>query len=145
MVIDPSPVRNIYRNAPNRKDGKPFDPFEYDYSAPYELFKYIDAYHAHLKPGDILWNPPHYWHAIKNPTDAIGMGYRWAAPLYALKLTPLYMFLDMCATNPPIWKYYKLLKKDSNLIHMAEAGKLEDYMKRKAEKERLVQAKATPA
>jgi hypothetical protein len=130
MVIDPNPVRNIYRNAPNRKDGKPFDPFEAgDYSPPYELFKYIDGYSAHLKPGDILWNPPHYWHAIKNPTDAIGMGYRWAAPLYALKLTPLYMFLDICATHPPIWKYYQLLKKDSNLIHIAEAGKLNDYLK----------------
>ncbi len=145
MVIDPNPVRNIYRNAPNRKNGLPFDPFAPDYSPPYELYKYIDGYSADLKPGDILWNPPHYWHAIKNPTDAIGMGYRWAAPLYALKLTPFYMFLDMCAFHPPIWKYYKLLKKDSNLIHLAEAGELKNYMKEKSEKEQVLKAKPNPA
>jgi hypothetical protein len=145
MVIDPDPVRNIYRNAPNRKDGKPFDPFAPDYSHPYELYKYIDGYSADLKPGDILWNPPHYWHTIKNPTDAIGMGYRWAAPFYAFKITPFYMFLDICAYNPPIWKYYKLLKKDSNLIHLAEVGKLDTYMKEKAEKEQLEKAKTASA
>jgi hypothetical protein len=40
------------------------------------------------------------------------------------------MFLDLFALHPPIWKSYKLLKKDQNLVHLAEAGKLEDYLKK---------------
>jgi hypothetical protein len=144
MVIDPDPVRNIYRSAPYRKNGKPFDPFNPDYEAPFELYKYIDGFKAELQPGDILWTPPHYWHTVKNISDSIGMGYRWAAPLYALKITPFYMFLDLFAFNPPIWKSYKLLKRDTNLIHLAEAGKLDDYLKEKAEKEKLQKAKPAP-
>lgn len=139
-VIDPYPVRNIYRSAPYRKDGKPFDSFNPDFTAPFELYKYIDGYKAELQPGDILWTPSHYWHTVKNVTDSIGMGYRWVAPFFALKTTPLYTLLDLFAVNPPIWKSYQLLKKDTNLIHLAEAGKLDAYIKEKAEKDKKTAA-----
>ena len=131
MVIDPEPVRNVYRNAPYKTNGVPFNPFNPNYETPNTLYKYIDGYEVTLKPGDVLWNPPFYWHTIKNPTDSIGVGYRWTAPFYALKITPLYMFLDLFAMHPPIWKSYKLLKKDQNLVHLAESGQLEWYLKNK--------------
>jgi Cupin-like domain len=137
MIIDPEPVRNVYRNAPYKKDGVPFDPFNPNYETPNTLYKYIDGYSVSLQPGDVFWNPPFYWHTVKNPTDSIGIGYRWTAPLYSFKIAPLYMLLDLFATNPPIWKSYKLLKKDQNLVHLAEAGKLDSYLKEKAEKEKL--------
>jgi len=131
MIVDPEPVRNVYRNAPYKKDGKPFDPFHPDYEAPYSLYKYVNGYSVNLKPGDVFWNPPFYWHTVQNPTDSIGVGYRWTAPFYSFKIAPLYMFLDLFAIHPPIWKSYRLLKKDQNLVHLAEAGKLDDYMKNK--------------
>lgn len=128
-IIDPAPVQNVYRSAPLRKDDLPFDPFNPDFDPPYALYKYIDGYSVHLKPGDVLWNPPFWWHAVKNLGDSIGVGYRWLPPLYCFKASPLYSFLDLCATNPPIWKSYKLYKQDINLIHMAEYGQLEKYEK----------------
>lgn len=131
-IIDPSPVRNVYREAPSRKKNGAFDPFNPDFETPYNLYKYIDGYSAHLKPGDVLWNPPFYWHTVKNIGESIGVGYRWLAPFHAYKVSFLYSFLDMCAKNPPIWKAYKLYRKDVNLIHLAEYDQLEAYLKSKS-------------
>ena len=135
-VIDPSPIRNVYRGAPYKLESGPFDPFDPSFETPYTLFKYIDGYSVHLKPGDILWNPPYWWHAVQNIGDSIGVGYRWLAPWQAFKMSPLYFFLDLCATNPPIRKAYKLYQKDINLIHLAEYDKLDEYLASK-EKEKL--------
>ncbi|MEO6883141.1 MAG: cupin-like domain-containing protein [Bacteroidia bacterium] len=134
MVLDPDPARNMYRQAPERVRGQ-FDPFKPDYDYPYSLYKYIDGYEVNLKPGDVLWNPPFYWHTVKNTTDSIGVGYRWLSPLYAFKISPLYMFLDFFARKPSFFKTYQLYKKDINLIHLAEYGNLDNYLKEKAEKE----------
>ena len=125
-VIDPPPIRNVYRGAPSKKESGPFNPFEPNFEGPYELFKYIDGYSVHLKPGDVFWNPPFYWHAVLNPTDSIGVGYRWLSPLYSYKISPLYMTLDCMATKPPIWKAYSLYRKDINELHLAEMKTLEE-------------------
>ncbi len=45
------------------------------------------------------------------------------------------MFMDFCATNPPIWKGAKITREDANLIYLAETGQLDDYLKKKAERE----------
>ena len=141
MVIDPDSVRNVYRNAPFRgKDGLPFDAFSPNYDAPNALYKYIDGYSVSLQPGDILWNPPFYWHTVKNASDSIGVGYRWTDPFFSFTIAPLYMFLDLFAIHPPIWKSWRLLKKDNNLVHLAETGQLDNYLKDKAEKEKLKKA-----
>ena len=100
-IVDPDPIKNLYRGAPYRKNNYPFNPFEPDYTKPYELFEYVDRYDFVLKPGDILWNPPYWWHAVINQTDSIGVGYRWVPPLYSFKHNPLYAFLDHFAMNPP--------------------------------------------
>ncbi len=142
-VVDPDPIRNIYRGAPFRKDNYPFNPFNPDYSKPYELFKYVDRYDFVLKPGDILWNPPFWWHAVTNQTDSIGVGYRWVPRSYSFKQNPLYTTLDHLATNPPIWKGYKLSKKDTNLVHLAEDGRLQEFLKKKRAKEEKIKQKQT--
>ena len=144
-IVDPHPVRNVYRSAPGKRQTGPFNPFEPDYDYPFELYKYIDGYSVHLKPGDILWNPPFYWHAVKNVTDSIGVGYRWLSPFYSFKISPLYMLLDCFATKPPIWKAYSLYKKDINELHLAEFKKLEEAKKKIAEQDARKKTKEAKA
>jgi hypothetical protein len=134
-IFDPDPVRNVYRGASAKTKEGPFDPFKLDFSRPYHLFQYIDAYAVHLKPGDILWNPPFYWHAVKNIGDSIGVGYRTFSPFYSIQIAPLYMMLDIFATKPPIWKAYSLVKKDVNELHLAEMKRLENARKKMAEQQ----------
>jgi hypothetical protein len=119
-VIDPIPPPSIYRSAPIKKK-EAFNPFEPDYTGTYELYKYIDGYSVHLKPGDVLWNPPFYWHAVKNHTDSIGVGYRWPNPGYSFTISPLYMFLDCLCRKPPIWEAYKHIIKDGNELFLKQA------------------------
>lgn len=126
-IIDPEPTRNIYRNAPFKIPEGPFNPYEPNYNTPYTLFEYIDGYRVKLKPGDVLWNPPFYWHTIRNPTDSIGISYKWIAPLHNFKMAPLYYFLEMFATKPPVWKSYKLFRQEFNLLNIAEKGRLKKF------------------
>jgi len=133
-IVDPLPAQNIYRHAPYIED-KPFDPFAKK-NPKFPQFKYIHGYEAHLKAGDILWNPPYVWHTVKNLTDSIGVGYRWINPFYCYATAPFYASLDLMAYNPPIWKSIKFYKEDFNLLQLAETGQLEDYLKNK-EKEIL--------
>ncbi len=127
-VIDPSPINSIYRGAPYKSGDKPFDPFNPTFEPPYDLFRYVDMYTVTLKPGDVLWNPPYFWHAVKNLTPSIGVGYRWISPFYCLNTSVLYSLLDLFAVNPPIWKSYGMYKKDLNLVQLAETGRLDDYL-----------------
>lgn len=133
-IVDSSPVKNNYRFSPYKTENGPFDPFNPNYDYPYTLFKYIDGYEVNLKPGDIFWNPPYYWHAVRNTTDSIGVGYRWLSPFYAFKIFPLFMFLDLFVTKPNFYKAYKT--KDQNLVQLMELGKLDDYLKEMAAKKK---------
>ncbi len=134
-IIDPSPARNLYRNAPAKIDAGIFNPFEPDHKSPYHLYKYMEGISVHLKPGDVFWNPPFYWHAVQNPTDSIGVGYRWLSPLNAYRRSPLYFSLDMMSFRPPIWKSIGLYKKDLNTLHLAEVRKLQEAKKKIEEQE----------
>jgi hypothetical protein len=128
-IFDPSPVASNYRTAPIRKNYGPFNPFEPEYEKPYHLFEYADYYRFTLKPGDVLYNPPYWWHAVKNIGNTIGFGYRWLPFWDTLKSNPLYTFLDLFAVRPPIWKTWKLSQIDPNLTHLAEVGKLKEFEK----------------
>jgi len=130
-IVDPDPIRNIYRGAPFRKDNYPFNPFKPSYEKPYELYKYVDRYDFVLKPGDILWNPPFWWHAVVNESDSIGIGYRWLPRAYCFGQQPLYTALDHLATKPSMRKGYKLSKKDTNLVHLAEDKRLKSFLEKK--------------
>lgn len=134
-IVDPPPIANIYRIAPAKREDGPYNPFKPDFKAPYELFKYCDGYSVTLNPGDVLWNPPFYWHAVENETNSIGVGYRWVSPFYSFKIFPLFMFLDLFARKPPIWKAWGMYKKDINELHLAEIEKLEEAKKKIAEQE----------
>jgi quercetin dioxygenase-like cupin family protein len=52
-------------------------PNQYNKEA-FPLFKYCPVYTAVLKPGDVLFNPPFWWHSIKNVTPtSVGVASRW--------------------------------------------------------------------
>lgn len=50
-----------------------------DYNkAAFPLFSYCPVYSATLKPGDVLYNPPWWWHSIKNVTPtSVAVASRW--------------------------------------------------------------------
>lgn len=52
-------------------------PNEYNKEA-FPLFQYCPVYTAVLNPGDVLFNPPWWWHSIKNVTETtVGVASRW--------------------------------------------------------------------
>jgi hypothetical protein len=124
-IFDPEPTKNKYRNASEKIIGQPFNPFEPRPSGRYHFYQYLNGYKAEMIPGDVLWVPPYYWHAVKNETKSIGVGYRWFAPFYSFKMSPLYMFLDFFSTNPSIWKRLQLAMRDPNEMHLNEMNQLE--------------------
>lgn len=125
-IIDPPPGRNLHRSAPFKKSEGAFNPFEPDFESPYNLYQYIDGIRVRLQQGDIFFNPPHYWHAVQNPSDSIGIGYRWGSPIHAFKSAPLYTLLDFL-TAPFNKNLY--LKNDYNVIHLMEMGVYDAYKK----------------
>ncbi len=49
-----------------------------DQADKYPLFQHVPVYRAVLEPGDVMINPPWWWHAINNKTDAtIACAVRW--------------------------------------------------------------------
>eukprot|EP00401_Gymnodinium_catenatum_P078595 CAMPEP_0117478956 /NCGR_PEP_ID=MMETSP0784-20121206/11630_1 /TAXON_ID=39447 /ORGANISM="" /LENGTH=323 /DNA_ID=CAMNT_0005273355 /DNA_START=96 /DNA_END=1067 /DNA_ORIENTATION=+ len=52
-------------------------PIDYNKEA-FPLFKYCPVYKTELEPGDVLFNPPWWWHSIKNTTPfTVGVASRW--------------------------------------------------------------------
>lgn len=123
-IVDPDPARNIYRNSPKRND-QVFNPYEEKVGEGFELYKYLDGYEVHLRAGDVFYNPPYMWHCVKNPTDSIGVGYRYYTPVSTWASTPLYMFLELFTFRPPVWKSWRSFS-DLNAITLAENGELPD-------------------
>ena len=133
MVMDPNPANNVYRTPRVKPDSTLFNPFEPDY-AKYPEYQYLDRYETTLEPGDVLWNPPYYWHEVVNTTDSIGVAYKWFSLSLNLRIAPFYTILDVFARHPPIWKSLKLFKQDFNQVLLSDRGKLDNYLKEKAEK-----------
>jgi len=42
----------------------------------YPLYNYVPKYSAHLKPGDVLYNPPWWWHEVRNLNESISVPIR---------------------------------------------------------------------
>lgn len=113
--IDPASTLNgIFRNAALRgNDGKSYNPFTPDEES-FPYFKYLDGYKGQLEPGDVLYNPPFMWHAVRNATDSIGIGYRWVNAWHSFKASPTYYLLDLMAFRPSYFKAIKIVKKNAN-------------------------------
>ena len=56
-----------------------FDPARPDYDA-FPAARGLQGLQVELHPGDVLYNPPFWWHKVDNPTVSIGVGFRWFPP-----------------------------------------------------------------
>src|SRR5262249_52827044 len=91
-LINPMPMKMFYRTARD-ENGKMFNPFVAGHDAAYPLFEHIERYETTLEPGDVLFNPSMYWHAVQNPTHSIGIGYRWVSPVACAQAAPAHLLL----------------------------------------------------
>lgn len=97
-----------------------FDPDHPDYDA-YPAARYVDTYEVSLEPGDVLYNPPSFWHQVTNETATIGVGFRWMSPM-AARLNFSQFLLFFLATNPPLWFVLKNKRHYTKVLEAAERG-----------------------
>lgn len=94
-------------------DGCPYFYSELDHENPnhekYPNFKKTIKLEGELKPGDILYIPPFYWHFVTSCVPSISMSVRWTCIWQALKISPTLGFLTLFATKPPFWVSMKHL------------------------------------
>ena len=69
----------------------------------FPLWPYVRGYRVTLEAGDVLYNPPFYWHYVHNPTDSLGVGVRFYDVPSMLRVAPTQALLTVLATNPPAW------------------------------------------
>jgi hypothetical protein len=102
--IYPTACTPIFR-PPRRRT--PFFFTEFDADAPdldrYPLAPYARGWTTRLKAGDVLFNPPFYWHQVRNHSLSIGVGYRWYALPSIFRASPMQFLLTLLSTNPPMW------------------------------------------
>lgn len=117
-AVDPRPTRSEYRST--HLERRFFDPFAPDYER-YPMFACLDGYETVLEPGDVLWNPPYVWHAVRNlDSPTIGVGYRWVTPASCFRLAPVLAALDCLATNPPVWTALRRARQSFQLIFLGQ-------------------------
>lgn len=64
----------------------------------------LDRYEVILEPGDVLYNPPFFWHQTENLGDAIGVSFKWSYLPSSIRSSGMQSLLTFLSTNPPIWK-----------------------------------------
>jgi Cupin-like domain len=73
----------------------------------YPLIQYVPRYTTVLKPGDVLVNPPWWWHAVENLSpSSIGVATRWMTPWESIdgwKTNPLFSALEKLTLH--YWKF----------------------------------------
>lgn len=95
----------------------------------YPLLKHARLFEAHLKPGDVMYIPPHVWHQVENIGPTIAVGYRFSSLKAALRSSVTFSLLRLLSTNPPIWKTREYGKVDTNLIWAHAAGRIQEVLK----------------
>lgn len=69
----------------------------------YPLYPLADRYETTLEPGDVLWNPPFWWHDVVNLSPvSIGVSCRVTSLAQALRTSPLLTAARCLARNPNI-------------------------------------------
>mgnify|MGYP002857550144 CR=1 FL=1 len=60
------------------------------------MFRFCPRYTVLLEPGDVLLNPPWWWHAIENVTpSSVGVSSRWSSPLMNEPTNRMFLMLQM--------------------------------------------------
>ena len=97
------------------------------------LFLKAQPFIAHLKPGDILYVPPFFWHEVENLSETIAVGYRFSSLRAAIFSSKSFLAIRALSMNPPIWKTHEYGRLDTNLIWAHASGIAEQVL---AERER---------
>lgn len=79
-----------------------FDPEKPNFQT-YPNAKFLQTWECELKPGDVLFNPPSWWHQVTNLNNSIGVGFRWFSPYDSFKSNFMQTLLTLMSTNPSIW------------------------------------------
>jgi hypothetical protein len=88
----------------------------------FPLQRYISGYRFTLEPGDVLFNPPFWWHHVRNVTSCISIGIRWYSFANAMKASKTQNILAFLATSPSLYsaarnsvEYWKRLEQRKKL------------------------------
>jgi len=95
VIFEPPVTRTPYFHSM-------FDP-EFPNLEVFPNAKYLQAWECKLEAGDVLFNPPSWWHQVTNLDDSIGVGFRWFSPADSFKMSFMQTLLTFTSTNPPIW------------------------------------------
>jgi hypothetical protein len=110
-IMDPPANRSLYKFTHFRPDVE---------DERFRMARHMDYYETVLEAGDVLYNPPYYWHHVSNPVRSIGVGCRWNNMRTALRASPVLALLEMFNTNPNLVKGIFMALNDFNTI-LAEA------------------------
>ena len=99
IIFDPPITRAPYFHSQ-------FDPDFPDFND-FPNAKYLQTLECELRPGDVLYNPPFWWHHVNNTTNSIGVGFRWFSPGDSFNKYFTQSLLTFFSTNPSIWKATK--------------------------------------
>jgi ribosomal protein L16 Arg81 hydroxylase len=69
---------------------------------PEDGFKKADGWTVVLEPGDILYNPPFFWHQARGLDTNMGVGFRWFSLASILKVSPAQFLMTLTASNPSV-------------------------------------------
>lgn len=86
-------------------DRSPFYASHFSHKTPdldqYPGMEKLDYYDFDLHPGDVLYNPPSYWHLVSNKSISIAVAFRWM-DLNCFKVNFTQMLLLLFALNPTL-------------------------------------------
>ena len=92
------------------------------------LFSFARPMEAYLRPGDVLYIPPFYWHEVENFSESVAVAYRFSSLNAALRSSILFSLIRALSTNPPFWKTIKYGKIDTNLIWAHANGNIDELL-----------------
>ena len=77
-----------------------------------ELFKKLDGYEVKVEEGDILYNPPFFWHHVQSESASISISCRFISPLKSMRSSAILLFMTIFATKPSAFSaLFSSLKK----------------------------------
>lgn len=76
----------------------------------YPLLKYASKREVTIHAGDVLWFPALVWHQVENPTDSIGVAYKFFHLPSSFKSSKMLTTLFFLATKPFIFQSFFLSK-----------------------------------
>lgn len=99
--------------------------------ARFPLYRHARKLEVVLKPGDVMYVPPHVWHQVENLSDSIAVGYRFSSLKAALGSSLTFSLVRILSTDPPVWKTRRYGSVDTNLIWAHTNGALEPVFNEK--------------